>query len=138
MAGLGCARRTDRSLLLGRDRSPARSRRSWRGASAALRECCALALERDGESAALQAKIGRAIEPFDVIGLSDAARRNWYPVLAEDLLDSGRKLGANPEEIEDLLWRLNAYSEPASRGRRFPSSAGPARGFRPHTSQKAR
>jgi tetracycline 7-halogenase / FADH2 O2-dependent halogenase len=31
------------------------------------------------------------------------ARRNWYPVDAEDLLNSAHKLGANREEIMGML-----------------------------------
>ena len=30
--------------------------------------------------------IDRAIEPFDIAGLLDRSRRDWYPVLAEDLV----------------------------------------------------
>ena len=40
----------------------------------------------DGDREALFARIDRAIEPFDIAGLGDDARRDWYPVLAEDLV----------------------------------------------------
>jgi tetracycline 7-halogenase / FADH2 O2-dependent halogenase len=54
---------------------------------------------------ALEARIDRAIEPFDTIGLLDRGRRDWYPVLAEDLLASASKLHATRDEIQDLLER---------------------------------
>ena len=70
----------------------------------ALRSCCRIALERDpGRRPELLAAIRRAIEPFDVIGLLDESRRNWYPVLAEDLVASRHKLGATEAEIEKVL-----------------------------------
>jgi len=47
----------------------------------------------------------RAIEPFNVAGLGDRRRRNWYPAAAEDLLRAAPKLGAQPEEIQRLLIR---------------------------------
>ncbi len=52
----------------------------------ALRACCERALANPPQSrAALLARIRDAVEPLDVIGLSDASRRNWYPVDPEDL-----------------------------------------------------
>jgi FADH2 O2-dependent halogenase len=45
----------------------------------------------------------RTIEPFNVAGLGQKERRNWYPVDANDLLQSAPKLGANREEIVRLL-----------------------------------
>jgi FADH2 O2-dependent halogenase len=53
----------------------------------------------------LKEQIQRVIEPFDVAGLGDLSRRNWYPVKAEDLFDAAHKLGASREEIENLLSR---------------------------------
>jgi FADH2 O2-dependent halogenase len=53
----------------------------------------------------LEARIDRAIEPFDTIGLLDRRRRDWYPVNAEDLMASAAKLQATPDEIQDLLER---------------------------------
>jgi FADH2 O2-dependent halogenase len=49
--------------------------------------------------------IAGAIEPINVAGLGDAARRNWYPALAADLLAAAPKLGAGREEMERLLAR---------------------------------
>ncbi len=49
--------------------------------------------------------IADAIEPINVAGLGNAARRNWYPALAADLLAAAPKLGAGRTEIERLLAR---------------------------------
>lgn len=82
------------------------------GFGAAFRRCCREAL---GASPAkrrdpawrqtLLEAITRAIEPIDVIGISDRDRRGWYPVEAHDLLRSAYKLGATAREIERLLER---------------------------------
>jgi tetracycline 7-halogenase / FADH2 O2-dependent halogenase len=56
---------------------------------------------RDG----LFARIDRAIEPFDIAGLRDRTRRDWYPVLAEDLIAGAAKLEASTEDIDRLLAR---------------------------------
>ncbi len=53
----------------------------------------------------LEARIDRAIEPFDTAGFLDRGRRDWYPVLASDLLASAAKLHATPHEIAALLER---------------------------------
>jgi FADH2 O2-dependent halogenase len=66
---------------------------------------------------ALLARIDRAIEPFDVAGLGDRARRDWYPVLASDLLAAAPKLGASPARIQQLLVRCgfgSAADSPAA------------------------
>jgi tetracycline 7-halogenase / FADH2 O2-dependent halogenase len=78
----------------------------------ALERCCRIALDRDpGRREELLGAIRRAIEPFDVIGLAETSRRNWYPVLAEDLVAARHKLGATREEIEGIL---DAPPAPAS------------------------
>jgi FADH2 O2-dependent halogenase len=53
----------------------------------------------------LRARIDRTIEPFDIAGLLDPSRMDWYPVLASDLLASAGKLHATHEEIVRLLER---------------------------------
>jgi tetracycline 7-halogenase / FADH2 O2-dependent halogenase len=81
----------------------------------ALAECCALALS-GAERSVLDRKIRDTIAPLDVVGLSDRSRRNWYPVLAEDLLSARGKLGAGDDEIRELLDRSGvvAASGPAT------------------------
>jgi tetracycline 7-halogenase / FADH2 O2-dependent halogenase len=72
----------------------------------ALRACCAAALDPAETREALRTRVGRAIEPLDVIGLSDETRRNWYPVEAGDLRAGAAKLHASPEEIDALIARM--------------------------------
>lgn len=60
---------------------------------------------RHGQSAGLTEDILQAIEPFNVAGLGDPRRRNWYPVDAEDLLRSAKKLDAREGEVMELLKR---------------------------------
>ncbi len=54
---------------------------------------------------ALLARIDAAIEPFDIAGLRDRTRRDWYPVLADDLIAGAAKLDASAEDIDRLLAR---------------------------------
>lgn len=60
---------------------------------------------RGSDRANLLARIDRAIEPFDVAGLRDRSRRDWYPVRADDLLAASARLEATGAEIERLLER---------------------------------
>lgn len=55
------------------------------------------------DSQDLTERILRIIEPFNVAGLGDPARRNWYPVEAEDLYRGASKLEATPDEISAYL-----------------------------------
>jgi FADH2 O2-dependent halogenase len=61
---------------------------------------------------ALEERIDRAIEPFDIAGLRDRGRRDWYPVLASDLLAAGAKLEATPGELRQLLERSGFVAGP--------------------------
>ncbi len=58
-------------------------------------------------------EILRVIEPIDVTGLSIRARRNWFPVDAEDLLRAAHKVGATRGEILQMLARCG-FNAPAS------------------------
>jgi tetracycline 7-halogenase / FADH2 O2-dependent halogenase len=61
--------------------------------------------------------IDRAIEPFDVAGLRDQSRRDWYPVLAADLAAGAPKLGATSADIGRVLARSGFASDtPDTRG----------------------
>jgi tetracycline 7-halogenase / FADH2 O2-dependent halogenase len=77
---------------------------SFQAALADLVERACVAHGRS-EKERLQADILRAIEPFNVAGLGQPERRNWYPVDGEDLLRGAPKLEANREEITRLLER---------------------------------
>jgi FADH2 O2-dependent halogenase len=57
------------------------------------------------ESNELIKDILEAIEPINVAGLGLPDRRNWYPVYADDLVDSRAKLGASREDISEMLRR---------------------------------
>lgn len=59
----------------------------------------------DSEAAALIEDIYRVIEPVDVAGLSNRARRNWFPVEAADLFASAGKVHAGRDEIMAMLNR---------------------------------
>jgi FADH2 O2-dependent halogenase len=69
--------------------------------------CCAQAhqVRTPEDTARLSAEILRTIEPFNVAGLGDASRRNWFPVSQEDLIQASSKLGASPNEVKRLLNR---------------------------------
>jgi FADH2 O2-dependent halogenase len=73
----------------------------------ALEECSMAAAARPEGPArtALLSRIGDALAPFDVAGLGDASRRDWYPVRAQDLLRARDRLGATTRELETLIAR---------------------------------
>jgi tetracycline 7-halogenase / FADH2 O2-dependent halogenase len=71
----------------------------------------AAALPQGATRSALDARIDRAVEPFDTAGLLDRVRRDWYPVLPSDLIASATKLQATPDEILALLQRTGMVSE---------------------------
>lgn len=60
---------------------------------------------RGHERLGLMERIDRLIEPFDVAGLGDRTRRDWYPARAEDLLASRGKLAADVDAIYGMLAR---------------------------------
>ena len=69
----------------------------------------AMRLVSDQESLCLVEDIRLAIEPFDVAGLSDSSKKGWYPVDAEDLLQSACKVESTRGEIESLLRGCGYY-----------------------------
>lgn len=90
-----------------------------------LRLCTALAATApQGEARqALLERIDRTIEPFDVAGLLDRSRGDWYPVLAEDLIANASKLEATTEDTHRLLSRCGFVSHHSSAS----SAGGPTR-----------
>lgn len=80
---------------------------------------CARVLERartaqnDGDSEAVIDEIFRIIEPVDVAGLGNRARRNWYPVDAGDLLRAAHKVSATRDEVLQMLERCG-FNAPAT------------------------
>ena len=53
----------------------------------------------------LLAKIAATIEPINVAGLADPAKRNWYPVDLDDLFGAAAKLESSESEIREMLLR---------------------------------
>ena len=85
----------------------------------ALTACCEKALSSSngnpGGRRGLSDDVLQAIAPIDVAGLSDASRRNWFPVDARDLLRGAPKLDASEREVLGMLERcglLEARSSP--------------------------
>jgi tetracycline 7-halogenase / FADH2 O2-dependent halogenase len=70
-----------------------------------LRRCCerAKSVCTELEIDELADEIAQVIEPINIAGLGDPHRRNWYPVDANDLLNSAAKLGSTKHEISQLL-----------------------------------
>ena len=67
-------------------------------------------IQQQGQEASqLIQDIERAIAPIDIAGLCRPNARNWYPLDADDLLDSCAKVGSTREEIETLLQRCGFY-----------------------------
>jgi hypothetical protein len=60
------------------------------------------------------ASVLAAIEPVDVVGLSDPARRGWYPFEIEPLLASAGKLGARREDMVEMVERTTRSKGPGS------------------------
>jgi FADH2 O2-dependent halogenase len=84
-----------------------------------LHACAMIALAgpRGRAREALLEEIDRAIEPFDVAGLNDRSRRDWYPVLADDLMKNASKLHASRSEVDRLLDRCGfnpTFRDPSS------------------------
>ncbi len=75
----------------------------------AVRACCDDVLSGGTSDPAVRnrvmQRVTQAIEPFDIAGLSAESRRNWFPVLADDLRGAAGKLSARPAEIDRLLAR---------------------------------
>jgi FADH2 O2-dependent halogenase len=72
-----------------------------------LHTLCAMALSKPRGRARdeLIKMIDAAIEPFDIAGLRDRSRRDWYPALAEDLTTNASKLQTTTAEVDALLER---------------------------------
>jgi FADH2 O2-dependent halogenase len=52
-----------------------------------------------------RAAVSEIIEPFNVAGLTDWGRNNWYPADFRDLLQNAAKLQATPGEVTAMLQR---------------------------------
>lgn len=65
------------------------------------------------EDQRLREDIAAAIGPFNIAGLADPAKDNWYGVDAGDLFRGAAKLGVGAGEIQDLLMRCG-FIQPSS------------------------
>jgi tetracycline 7-halogenase / FADH2 O2-dependent halogenase len=66
-------------------------------------------LQGADDTRAFEQEVLQLIEPFNLGGFGDPARRNRYPVHAEDLLGAADKLGATREEILGMLEKSGFY-----------------------------
>ena len=57
----------------------------------------------------LNREISQTIEPINVAGLGNPQRRNWYPVDANDLLNSAVKLQSTEPQISQLLEKCDFW-----------------------------
>jgi tetracycline 7-halogenase / FADH2 O2-dependent halogenase len=69
----------------------------------------AYTLDGAADTLAFTEAVLRLIEPFNLGRFGDPARRNWYPVRGEDLMDAGYKLGVSREEIMGMLDRTGFW-----------------------------
>lgn len=74
----------------------------------------AMNLHTEEQARQLSEDILEAIAPFNVAGLGDPRRRNWYPVKAQDLLEASSRLHATREDIRQLLLRCGFPIAPHS------------------------
>jgi len=74
------------------------------GFGQATRDICDLVVARSKREEVL-GRVSEVVEPFNVAGLADSAKRNWYPVILDDLFSAAPKLGATELEIREMLLR---------------------------------
>lgn len=55
------------------------------------------------ESTAFAAEVAAAVEPSNIDGLCDPARRNWYDIDWADVIDNAERLGMSPADMRALL-----------------------------------
>jgi len=75
-----------------------------------LRRCLERVLHRKApDRSKLIDDVYSVIEPMDIAGLADRARRHWHDVRADDLLGASHKLGVSKTEIEGMLRRCGFF-----------------------------
>jgi FADH2 O2-dependent halogenase len=71
---------------------------------AAQRACeRATHIRSDADTSQFSTEISQIVAPFNIAGLADPRRHNWYPVDANDLLNSAEKVDSTTEETTQLL-----------------------------------
>lgn len=63
----------------------------------------------ESEMREVEQEVLQTIAPVNIAGLGNAARHNWYPVDAEDLLNAAGKLETTREEITQMLERCGFW-----------------------------
>lgn len=97
------------STRLGR-RSPAAGflmrddERFWPEAQALLEEI----IKSGVKGGTLQDRITQLIAPYDLGGLLESSRNNWYPADSSDLLRNAHKVGVTRGEMQEMLKRCGA------------------------------
>ena len=97
------ARRVDRRHLV--TRFLAADRADFRcGLTSAIAQMrSVLASPTDAARDAFLSEVGRAIDCLNVAGLADPAKKNWYGVDLNDVINGARKLGYTPDQMRDLI-----------------------------------
>jgi hypothetical protein len=58
-----------------------------------------------GQPVALE-NVRRDLEPFNIAGLADPEKRNWYGVNLEDVVRGAAKLEQTPEQVRAFIARM--------------------------------
>lgn len=73
------------------------------GFALGMRRCEAVASAPSPPDAAAYARlVAEAIDPLNIAGMCDPARRNRYPVLLDDVIANAAKLGFTPEGVRSI------------------------------------
>lgn len=76
----------------------------WGPAEALLKEVIAGGVATEP----LKQRVSGIIAPFDLGGLLETKRANWYPADSKDLVRNAHKAGVNPAEMQEMLKRVGA------------------------------
>ena len=97
------ARRVDRRHLV--TRFLAADRADFRcGLTSAIAQMrSVLASPTDAARDAFLSEVGRAIDCLNVAGLADPAKKNWYGVDLNDVINGAGKLGYTPDQMRDVI-----------------------------------
>lgn len=97
---------SETALRLGKaDRAPGFLLRGHVGFKRSLEHLCRKARRKTLPETEFRLEVSHAIEPINVAGLCDPAKRSWYPVDLADLHIHRHKVDADAEEIHAMLKR---------------------------------
>jgi FADH2 O2-dependent halogenase len=69
--------------------------------------------------------VAEDLEPYNIAGLCDPARRNWYPVELEDVVRGAAKLEQTPAEVRAFFRRMGWDRTEGSRDESLAPRPGP-------------